>query len=472
MVVYKDLKKSNFFNSLTLPSFMRDWLIKRFQAEDGFLGEEQIENIRNFIDTYIPRTKQDWNKIKSRIINESERVKILAKISVDIDIKTGWRFFTLSDFGLGKADTGIPNNVWYDFSDDFLAANEIWGIVELAYLPKDYSEDKKGKIIITDFKKFCPYQIDLNFYKEARKNFTIDEWFDVLLGAIDYNPSGYKERVHKRTMLSRLLPFVEKRLNLVELAPKGTGKSYVFERLSRFGYLVGGGKLSRAKLFYDRSKKSRGLIFSNDFVALDEIQTISASDPNDIRSALKTYMESGQYSGDDFRGVADAGIILLGNIESRNMDEYTDLFFELPNLFKESALIDRFHGFIMGWNIPRMNDDLKMNGFALNSEYFTSIMNLLRDDITYRQIVDEIIEVPKHADTRDTEAIKRTATAFLKLFFPNVQSPSGIVAHEFEEYCLRPASKMREIIKYQMGKLDDEFKGKDIPNLLLKEKFR
>ena len=145
------------------------------------------------------------------------------------------------------------------------------------------------------------------------------------------------------------------------------------------------------------------------------------------------------------------------------------MFRDLPVAFHESALIDRFHGFIKGWNIPRMTENLKISGWALNSEYFCSILHELRDDPSYRAIVDQLIEVPPGADTRDTEAIKRIATAYLKLLFPNVSKPEDIKISDFRRYCLKRAKEMRSTIKYQLGELDSEFKGKGIPELRIKD---
>ena len=144
-------------------------------------------------------------------------------------------------------------------------------------------------------------------------------------------------------------------------------------------------------------------------------------------------------------------------------DGYSNMFTELPVVFHESALIERFHGFIKGWNIPRMNDDLKIDGWALNSEYFCSILHELRSDMTYRSFVDEHVVVPDGADTRDTEAVKRITTAYLKLLFPHVQSSSDITEREFRRYCLDRARRMRDTIRYQLGLLDEEYAGKDLP---------
>ena len=181
------------------------------------------------------------------------------------------------------------------------------------------------------------------------------------------------------------------------------------------------------------------------------------------------FLEYGQFNIGGYEGKSDAGVVFLGNIAQDNMDEYQNMFSELPTLFQESALVDRIHGFIKGWDIPRMNDDLKISGWALNSEYFCTILHELRNDVSYRAIVDQIVDVPDKADTRDTEAVKRITTAYLKLLFPNVRTVQDINPRQFQQYCLRPAVRMRKIIKRQLGILDVEFKGKDVPSFALRE---
>jgi len=472
MVVYKDLKKTNFFSTLSLPSFMRDWLLKKFEDENGYFDSDELVQ---FVRTYLPR-KEDWTAIKNQVVIEHERVKFLAKVSVDIDISTGEITFSLPDFGLTSKDTIIEDSVWQTCKNDLVRGCETWGMVEIGYrAPDDFDNDfsknmvksmSRGKIKLTAFKTFCPYTIDLDYYKNTRREFSTSEWIDVLLGAVDYNAAGYLgDEEKKLTMLTRLLPFVEKNLNLIELAPKGTGKSYLFGQVSRFGWLASGGVMSRAKMFYDISKKTDGLVSNNDFVTLDEVQTISFPDIDEMRGALKSFCENGYCNIGNHRVDGDAGVILCGNIKKEIMDEdgYGNMFEELPSVFHESALIERFHGFIKGWNIPRMNDDLKISGWALNSEYFCSIMHELRNDMSYRSVVDSLIEVPEAADTRDTEAVKRIATAYLKLLFPNVRNTDDISSRDFKRYCLDRARRMRDTIKYQLGILDVEYRGKDIP---------
>ena len=468
MVVYKDLKKRNFFSTMSLPSFMRDWVLKKFGDESGnYSSTAMFEFVRD----YLPR-RDEWTKIKNDVIVRQEPRKILAKVSIDIDIKTSVVSFSLPDFGLASKDTVIEKDVWETCHDSLVRGRDTWGFVELGYRQpviadsETKTKSEKGKITLTKFHPFCPYTIDVEHYKDMRREFNIGEWMDVLLGAVDYNADGYLgDEEKKLTMLTRLLPFAEKRLNLIELAPKGTGKSYLFGRVSRFGWLSSGGVMSRAKMFYDLSKRSEGLVCGNDFVVLDEVQTISFTDTDEMRAALKGYLEQGMFTVGGYMGKADAGVVLCGNIkqETMNEDGFANMFEELPTVFHESALIDRFHGFIKGWNIPRMNDDLKIAGWALNSEYFCSILHELREDLSYRAIVDELIEVPDAADTRDTEAVKRIATAYLKLLFPHVRGPEDISVREFKRYCLGRAYKMRDTIKYQLGILDVEYLGKSLP---------
>lgn len=470
MVVYKDLGKMSFLKTLKLPAFLRDWVLRKFEDDDG---QFDVDELLEFVSTYMPR-KEEWLSIKNRISKEYERVKLLTRISTDIDIKTNEVSFSLPDYGLMNRDTVIEDDVWENVHDDLVRSNEVWGVVELGYRPPDESARPKipGKIKLTGFTSFTPYTVDLDFYKDTRSEFSIDEWIDVLLGAMDYNAAGYKDRPEKLSMLKRLLPFVEKNLNIIELAPKGTGKSYVFGNISKFGLLVDGGTVSRPKMFYDKARRSNGFIVGHDYVAIDEVKKVQFTDVSQMQSIFQGYMESGKCNVDGSEIKSDAGVVFLGNIEQSNMDEYKNMLTELPTLFKESALVDRMHGFIRGWDIPPMRPELKCSGWALNTEYFCSILHLLRDDISYRAIVDSLVQVSEGAYERHVEAVKRLTTAYLKLFFPNVRSAADVDREQFKQFCLTPAIKMRGIIQKQLAIIDpDEYTKpyKQMPTLTLRD---
>ena len=468
-VVYKSPRQTSFFKDLGLPSYLRDWVVKKYSDENGMIDMEMVSSK---IKSILPR-KEDWVAIKDYLINEGGTKKFIAKISVDVDIRTDLITFSLPDFGLFNSDTIIEKYIWDKYKTQLISnRNDVWGIIELQYVKIPIGKKLEvGKISLLSFQSFNPYRVDLEYYYSARSQFTTEEWINVLLGAIDYNPEGFKSKNEKLSLLTRLLPFVEKRLNLIELAPKGTGKSYVFSNISKTGWLISGGTISRAKMFYDISRRQFGLVTNYDFIAMDEVQTIDFPDVNEMRGALKGYLESGRFTVANMEGVGESGIILLGNISEHNMNVDINMFTELPELFNESALIDRFHGFVKGWEMPRLSESMVANGWALNTEYFSEVMHILRNEIQYRDIVEELLEIPVNADKRDTEAIKRICTAWLKLLFPHVKRASDIDINEFRLYCLKPALNMRSIIKTQLGIIDTEFFGKLIPAITIKDKY-
>jgi ATP-dependent Lon protease len=464
MIVKKD-SVQNLFSALSIPSFLRDWFLKRYSDKEGNID---IYFINTKIKEILPR-KEDWNFILDKIMKESQPVRFLVKIIVRIDVKTSIIAFEMPDFGVSAQNTLIPENVWRKCKENLLfTEGDIWGVAELTYGHIKVNNKQDGKIILNNFQGFRPYTIDLNYYIEARKHFELNEWIDVLLGAIDYNAEGFSSQEEKLMMLLRLLPFIEKRINLIELAPKGTGKSYLFSQISKRGWLSSGGVMTRAKMFYDMKSKEEGLVSHYDFVALDEIATIKFPDINEMRGAMKGYLESGAYTVGIKSGSGDSGIVLLGNIKQQYMNIDENMFSELPEVFQESALLDRFHGFIEGWKIPRMHENMKVNGFSINCEYFSEILHYLREDVTYRALIDSILICQENSDTRDVTAIKRLTTALVKLLFPHWRKENDIDVEYFEKFCLMPAIKMRSIIKKQMGILDVEYYNKNISEIKLK----
>lgn len=490
MVVLKDPKRSEFFSNLSLPSYMRDWLVMKFSGQDGMINEDSV---LAYVKKYIPN-REDFQIIKYDL-TRGEIVKFLARIRVNVNIKKRYVDFELPDFGGSKGGASgiVTDEVLEEWSDTLLRESENWGIIELrlgdgdglddafmdslskSYTKKLYGNDdavtKKSypdAVQLIGYKPFCPYKVDLNYYKEARRQFTVQEWIDVIISAVDYNPNGYineetgeVSEEKKLFFLRRLLPFVERRINLIELAPKGTGKSYVYEKISKRGWLISGGTVSRASLIYDNAKKMGGLLTRFDYVGFDESQSISFEQPNQIQAGLKHYMEFGEIKGFDAQMSADAGVIVLGNIDAERFNVNKNMVAEINAIFQESATLDRFHGFIPGWEIPRLNQDLIANGWAINTEYFAEVLHGLRNELVYSAIVDQCLSVPRRADKRDLTAIKRICTAFVKLLFPHASYKKDIAPEEFIKYCLEPAKEMRQIIRRQLCIVDP--KEYDVP---------
>ena len=470
MVVLKDPQRSEYFSNLSIPSYMRDWLVMKFSDDNGTVA---YDSVHRYIRKYIPN-REDFEQYKFQMVN-GELVQFLARVRVSVDVKSGKTLFELPDFGGARG--GAAGVVAYDvaekWQDTLLRESENWGILSLSWTMEGTASRPKGVLMMVGYKPFCPYSVELDFYREARSAFSIHEWIDVLIGAVDYNPDGYRDEngsiseATKLYFLRRLLPFVEKRVNLIELAPKGTGKSYVFEKISKRGWLISGGTVSRASLIYDNARKTGGLLTRFDYVGFDEVQSITFEQPGQIQQALKHYMEFGEIKGFDAMLTADAGVIVLGNIDAERFDINKNMVANISEVFGESATLDRFHGFIPGWKIPRMTTGMIAQGWALNTEYFAEVLHALRDDLRYAAVVDELLYAPPNADKRHMTAIKRLCTALLKLLFPNVQSAGEISREDFLTYCLNPAVEMRSVIYKQLCIIDP--KEYDVPGRRIPE---
>ena len=306
---------------------------------------------------------------------------------------------------------------------------------------------------------------------KGRENFTTEEWIDFLVATMEYNPDEFTEE-QKREVISRLLPLVEPRLNMIELGPKGTGKSYVFLNLSKYAWLLAGGRTTRAKLFYNKASKQFGVLKKYDVVGIDEITTFQFTDPDEMQSIMKSYLEAGKAAVDNVMFQSECGLMLLGNIPlDKDFKPLNPSYVkELPEMFRDSATLDRFHGFIEGWKMPRLSKDHIMEGWVFNCEYFSSILHRLRFDSEYDEMFSELVEIPHGCDLRDKKAIQRITAAYHKLIFPHVRSLSDLepeqvdmFKHLYDRYCLQPAIRRRQIIRDQCHRIDKEFKPEVSP---------
>ena len=462
--VYKNPANYEVFNGRNLPSFVKDYLVSTHVAGDGSFKREALSQ---FLDRHIPK---DNSAIAARL-RRGETLTLLTRFVISTSLSQNKTCFQIPDMGIKASDTIIPDYLIDEFPDD-LIDGEKWGIIKIVYIAP--CEGERGHVEMVNYKPFRPMQkLDMNYIRRCRSRFTLEEWIDVLISAMEYTPSSFKNLTQKLEFLTRLLPFIEPRLNMIELAPKGTGKSYVFGNLSKFVWLVSGGKVSRAKLVYDKSTKSPGIMRFYDMVAFDEIQTITFSDNSEMQSFLKNYLEYGRATIDNYEFMSECGLMLLGNILlSANNEPLNHKYFSsLPEVFKESALLDRFHGMIEGWLLPRINVDMVLKDWTLNVEFFSEVLHQLRTESVYSSIIDELIEVPNGSDTRHTNAVKRIATAYLKLLYPHVTSADEIDLNEFNCFCLQPAVRRRDIIREQCSHIDAETSfSKPMPAYSLKQR--
>ena len=459
--IYKESSIYSCFNGYNVPSFIKDWLLKRYTTNDR---TPDIIKIKKFLNNHIPSKDDD---IKKRLM-QNEQVKVLVRVLIEPDLKTNIFRFAIPDLGIRLSDGRVST---YLMSKGDIKCGENWGIVILEYVPP--YEKEHGYTEMVSFQSFKPYKPEYDYFCRARNEFSIEEWIDFLLTCMEYNPNSeqFNTIEKKITFLSRLLVFVEPNLNMIELAPKGTGKSYVFNNISKYGWHISGGKVTRAKLFYDMNTQTPGLLASYDFVAMDEIKTIEFDNPAEILGGLKNYLESGIYTVGKTRQTSACGMILLGNIDLNEQGYPLNriYFNELPKFFHDTALLVRFHGFIEGWKLPTMQEDLIFNGYTLNIEYFSEILTMRRIKPEYGEIVKKFLVVPNDADTRDKKAIIKLATGYLKLLFPHVRSEYDISPSDFYAYCFLPAYEKRKLVKQQLSYMDPQYeKSALMPDIKVK----
>ena len=271
-----------------------------------------------------------------------------------------------------------------------------------------------------------------------------------------FNPSIYDEG-QKNVLITRILPMVEPRINLVELAPKGTGKSFVYGNVSRYARVIGGGKVSPAVMFHHNGNNTPGLVTRYDLVVLDEVQSIQGDSTGELVAGLKVYLESGRFSRGNTEASAESGFVMLGNI---TLDENykpihieEGLFNEFPNFLQETAFIDRLHGIIAGWFMPRISKDTPSKSLGFKGDFFSEVLHNLRSEPQFTDYVNLNMRLQNCNDLRDRKAIVRLATAYLKVLFPDLQ----VANTDFVKYCVKPAVELRQRVRDELHKMDREY---------------
>lgn len=465
LAIMKNSANSSLFAGRNLPSFVKDYIIRRFSNEEGLADRAKVTD---YLENKMP---DNIATIKNRLL-AGEQVNVTVRFVIKSDLASGRTTFSIPDAQI-SSNAYIASTLLDEYKDE-LVDGERWGNITLNYV--EPQGRRSGYIEMVSYKSFDPYKIDYSYFMSARQNFSIDEWIDVLIATMEYDPDAFDTIEQKKEFITRLLILVEPRLNMIELGPKGTGKSYVYNNISKHVWLLSGGKTSRAKMFYNKATKQFGLVKNHDAVIIDEISTFGFSDPDEMQSILKGYLEAGKASVDNVLFMSDCGIGLTGNIKLTSELRPSDskYFQKLPDMFQESATMDRFHSFIEGWKLPRLEAGSILEGWTLNAEYFSGVLHYLRTETEYESLFDELVEHDDSCDLRDLKAVRKVATAYAKLLFPQVKSITDLAQEDVEayrqfykEYCLEPAVYRRGIIRQQCHLIDKEF-SKDMPEFRLR----
>lgn len=421
----------------TVTTFVEEWLVSRYERPDK-TDDAVYQDITTFMSQHLP-TKNEKEGLKNRIVN-GESVVVLDRFGVRVDVTKGKRFVSIPCLDESKAET---SNVLLDEHPGLLSGGQ-WGAGRLM-LRQDGKD--RNVIELIEFRPMQSGQVRLQALVDARQGFSTEEWLAVLIRTMGYEPGAYTEN-QRRNIVLRLLPLVQKNLNMMELAPKGTGKSFVFSNLSRHVWLNSGGALTRAQLFKNLSTKEEGLLARFDLLVLDEGQSIEFKGEGDIHAKFKDFLESGHYTIGHDKITSECGLMVLANIELDYQARPTrpDFIRQLPEMFHDDALLDRFHGIIAGWKIPRINNAHFAQGPGIKADVFGEYAHQIR---TASPAVFPYGNIPTFTgDTRDSKAIERMARALSRLFMLNPEHP------DYEEYVLKPAIALRERVRSQLAALN------------------
>lgn len=444
LVVRKDLVKTVKGNAI-VPTYVLEYLLGQYCAtNDEATIQTGIDTVREILRKHYVH-RNEAGLIRSNI-KEKGRYKVIDKIGVELNDKDDVYEATFSNLGIKDVlvDSGTVK------AHPKLLVGGVWCIADVEY---EHTDDKRQcPWILASLKPIQLSHFDSDFFIEARKNFSNDEWIDLLIQSIGFNPEMFGKRC-KLTQLVRLIPFCERNYNLIELGPKGTGKSHVYSEFSPHGILISGGEVTVPKLFVNNSNGKIGLVGYWDVVAFDEFAGKKKRVDNALVDIMKNYMANKSFS----RGVetlgAEASIAFVGNTQHSvpYMLKHSDLFTELPDKFYDSAFLDRIHFYIPGWEMDIIRGEMFSDGYGFVVDYIAEVLRTFRNhDFSdqYRQY----FTLSSDISTRDRDGIHKTFSGLMKILYPQ----GGATREEIEEI-LRFAIEGRKRVKDQLMRIDTTY---------------
>lgn len=438
-VVRKDLTKL-VKEGANVPIYVLEYLLGMYCAsDDDEVIQDGMETVKRILaENYV--RPDEAEKIKSKI-RERGSYKIIDKITVRLNEKRDCYEALLSNLGVKDADISAS----YVKQFEKLLAGGIWCIVTINYF---FEEGQKGSpFSISDLKPIQMPNMDMDELFESRKSFTETEWLDVLLRSTGMEPSTLDERV-KWHLLARMIPFVENNYNVCELGPRGTGKSHIYKEVSPNSILISGGQTTVANLFYNMARRTVGLVGLWDIVAFDEVAGISFKDKDGVQ-IMKDYMASGSFARGRDAISASASMVFVGNINQPvdTLVKTSHLLAPFPEAMIDAAFFDRFHAYIPGWEVPKMRPEFFTNQYGLITDYLAEFMREMRKR-SFSDAIDKFFKLGNNLNQRDTIAVRRTVSGFLKLLYPH-----GDYDKEAVRRCLEYALETRRRVKEQLKKI-------------------
>ena len=440
-IVRKDLTKS-IKEGANVPVYVLEFLLGQYcSSDDPEIIEDGVKTVKKILSENFVRP-DEAQKVLS-ILRERGSYTVIDRITAKLNIKQDRYETEFSNLGVRE----ILLDPMYVSKYDRLLCGGIWCIVQLEY--EYLEEDKRAHPI--RIRKLTPIQmphIELDEIKSARKEFTKEEWLDVLIRSTGMEPSKFNTR-QKWLLLARMIPLIENNFNLCELGPRSTGKSHIYKEISPNSILVSGGQTTVANLFYNMANKSVGLVGMWDCVAFDEVAGITFKDKDGIQ-IMKDYMASGSFARGKEEKAASASMVFVGNI-----NQSVDVLLKTSHLFEpfpeamayDTAFLDRMHCYVPGWEIPKYRPDFFTNDYAFITDYLSEFMREMRKE-QFSDACDRYFKFGHNLNQRDVIAVRKMVSGFTKLLYPD-----GEYSKEDMAEILDISLELRRRVKEQLKKI-------------------
>jgi ATP-dependent Lon protease len=444
LVVRKDLTKAVKGNAI-VPSYVLEYLLGQHCATDDEASiHSGIETVRNILQKHFVH-RNESELIKSNI-KEKGRHKVIDKIAVELNDSSDCYDAKFSNLGLKRVTVDSS----YIKRHPKLLVGGVWCIADLSYHPTEDRSQEPWHL--ESLKPIQVANVDMEQFLAARAEFSTDEWMDVLLQTMGFNPEHFSRR-GKLLLIARLIPFCERNYNFIELGPKGTGKSHIYSEFSPHGILISGGEVTVSKLFVNNSSGKIGLVGYWDNVCFDEFAGKDKKVDKSLVDIMKNYMANKSFS----RGIealgAEASMVFMGNTKKAvpYMMKHSHLFDELPDKYIDSAFLDRLHSYNPGWESSPLRTELFSNGFGFIVDYLAEVFRHLRgQDLS--NAYQPFFEINSEITTRDRDGVHKTFSGLVKILFPHGKYKKPEV-----EELLAFALEGRRRVKEQILKIDETF---------------
>lgn len=444
-IVRKDLLEQ-FRKTYPVPTYVIEFLLGRYCATtDEKEIQEGLEIVkRQLQDRTVRPGEEEYFKSKAE---KEGKVKLIDIITTKLDADSGNYLANLPSLRLNKVR--IPSELVYD--NDRMLTGGFYAEIGLEY-DAAIAQENNGRPFGISYIR--PIQLSqrnvLEILYKGRENFALEEWKDFLIRSVGMEPSGLSEKA-KNVLFARMIPFVERNYNLIELGPRGTGKSHLYQQISPYSHLVSGGKATVAKMFVNMGSGERGLVCKYDVVCFDEVSGVSF-DQKDGVNIMKGYMESGEFSRGKEPIRADGGIVMVGNfdVDVEHQQRISHLFGPMPKEMRDdTAFMDRIHAFAPGWDFPKLNKTYFTNHFGLVSDFLAECWTRLRDISRISSVLPRI-DYGGALSGRDTTAVNKTLNGLLKLMQPNPEVP---ISDDLLEWAIKISLEYRRRVKEQQKRI-------------------